>query len=195
MVQLLELTHSFMPLSCLLSFLSLFQDSLLSLRLDYTVRPTNVILFISGEQRRWEGGLMSAYSTASVQDICLPWTKFIRITPTYTYSALRGETLCSFHQGGPDRFMNIDRVWLAEHWVSCRVAVFRLPTCLNVLNTPHYKDGVKQQSPSAGGSALLPTRHLAQVLLVPTGRHLTKARANIHSPSYALPLSEAYIMN
>lgn len=78
-------------------------------------------------------------------------------------------------QPGRAWFMNIDRVCLAECWVSCRTTVVTLPNCLNVFNTSHYKDGVKEQSPSAGGSALLPTRHLAQVLLVPTGRDLAKA--------------------
>lgn len=47
--------------------------------------------------------------------------------------------------------MNIDRVWLAECWVSCRAAVFSLPNCPNVLNTCHYNDSVKHRSPSAGG--------------------------------------------
>lgn len=57
--------------------------------------------------------------------------------------------------------MNIDRVWLAECWVSCRAAAFSLLNCLNVFNTSRYMDSVKQQSLSAGGSALLPTRHLS----------------------------------
>lgn len=69
------------------TFLSLLQDSLFSFPPDDTAR--SLMFFCLSAASREEGwGLMFAYSTACLQDMCPPRMRFMSNTHTYTYSAL-----------------------------------------------------------------------------------------------------------
>lgn len=155
------------------AFVSLLQDSVFTFPLDDTA---GLLMFFclsltsEDEERGW-----CLHIPQSASRICALPGRSSWATHIHTHIVHSEEKLNAIStREGQTHLWILIRVWLTEVWVSCRAVVSSLPACLNVLNTPHYKDSVKQQSPSAGVSALLPTRHLVQVLLVPTGRHLTK---------------------
>lgn len=157
------------------TFLPLLQHSLFSFPPDDTTG--SLMFFCLSQVSRKEGReLMVAYLTASIQDICLPRTKATSNTNTYAEHSEKKLNSASTREDQTSL-----RILIETGWVSCRAAVFSLPKCLNVFNTSDYEDSVNHQSPRAGGFALLPTRHLTQVLLLPTGRDLAKARVNINA--------------
>ena len=161
-LHVMKLPHTFLPLA---------EHFLLPSPPDDTVESLKSFLLVSARAEK-KGGV-DGCTFDSLRPGYMPSQDGGHGLPTYIH--MQRTLWRNLMQEGPDQFMNIDRVCLAECWVSCRTAVFTLPNCLNVFNTSHYKDSVKEQSPSADGSALLPTGHLAQVLLVPTGRDLAKA--------------------